>query len=81
MTTITISKARSELADLFNKVAYGGQRLLISKHGKKVALVPLDDVEAIEAIEDIIDIELAKKAAKEPGKSITLKQLKKKLGL
>lgn len=80
MTTITITKARGELAELFNKVAYGKERVLISKHGKKVALVPVEDVEAIEAIEDAIDLGLARKAMAEPGKPIPLADLLKKHG-
>ena len=81
MTTITITKARGELAELFNKVAYGKERLWISKHGKKIALVPVEDVEAIEAIENAIDLDLDRKAMSEPGRSIPLEELKRKLGL
>jgi len=81
MTHLSISQARSHLADIVNKVAYTGERICIERNGKNfVALVPVDDIELLELIEDRMDIEAAKKAMKRKD-AIPWKQLKKELGL
>ena len=81
MTTIPISKFRSDLSDTANKVAYGGERVCVERNHKPLfAVVPFDDMELLEHLEDQIDVELAKKALKS-GKFISLKTLRKKLGL
>ena len=82
MTSVSISQARHDLADIFNKVAHGGQRIVIERHGKdRVAIVPIEDMEALEALEDKVDLELALEALKEPGEPVSLDELKAELGL
>lgn len=81
MTRVSMTKARQNFTDIANRVMYGSERICIEKNNKPaVAVVPIEDLELIEAIEDKIDIEAALKALKEPG-FITLKALKKKLGI
>ncbi|MBN1393290.1 MAG: type II toxin-antitoxin system Phd/YefM family antitoxin [Sedimentisphaerales bacterium] len=81
MTRVSMTKARQDFTDIANRVMYGGQRICIEKNNKPaVAVVPIEDLELIESIEDKIDVEAALKALKEPG-FITLKALKKKLGI
>jgi prevent-host-death family protein len=64
--TIPISDARQNLAELCNRVAYGGERLLIARRGKaRVALVSVTDLELLEALEDAIDLAAARKALRE----------------
>jgi prevent-host-death family protein len=82
MTTLTISNARQELADLVNKVAYGGQRICLKRRNKPIAaLVSVEDLKLIEYLEDRMDIAAARKALAKEGKTITLKQFKKRLGI
>ncbi|MGH6898167.1 MAG: type II toxin-antitoxin system Phd/YefM family antitoxin [Geminicoccaceae bacterium] len=70
--TIPISDARQHLAELCNRVAYGGERLLIARRGKsRVALVSVEDLELLEALEDAIDLEAARKALREAEKAGT----------
>jgi prevent-host-death family protein len=64
--TIPISDARQNLAELCNRVAYGGERLLIARRGKsRVALVSAEDLELLEALEDAIDLAAARRALRE----------------
>ena len=44
-----ISEARQEFATIINKVAFGGERVRLTRHGKAVAaVVPIEDVEFLE---------------------------------
>jgi prevent-host-death family protein len=41
---IPVTEARAEFAELINRVGYGGERVIITRHGKPlVALVPADE--------------------------------------
>jgi prevent-host-death family protein len=47
---IPVTEARAEFADLINRVGYGGERVIITRHGKPlVALVPADEAGLAEA--------------------------------
>lgn len=81
MTTVTTSEVRAHLSDMLSKIARKGNRIVVTRGGKKfAALVPLDDLEFLESLEDRMDIEDAKKALKEPG-SVPWKTVKAELGL
>lgn len=84
MILVTVSKARSEMKDLVNRIAYGKERIYLTSHNKKmVAIVPIEDVETLEAMENAEDIRVAEariKKAKKEG-TYTSDELKKRLGL
>lgn len=84
MSTFSFSEARNHLAEIANEVAYAGKRAIITRKGKKlIAIVSMEDLEALEAIEDRIDLDDARKAladVKEKGTS-SWKSIKRKLGL
>ncbi|WP_338899546.1 type II toxin-antitoxin system Phd/YefM family antitoxin [Streptomyces sp. TG1A-60] len=53
---IPVTQARAELADLINRVVYGGERVVVTRHGKPlVALVSAADLEHLEALQDSAD--------------------------
>ena len=80
MTTLPISEARDQLADLGNRVALRGERILIERRGKRLcAIVPVEDLELLERLEDEIDLETIRDRRREP--TIPLGQLKEQLGL
>ncbi len=86
MTRLAVSKARSDLADMLNRVAYGHERVLIERRGKNLAaLISVEDLEILELLEDKCDLQAARKALAEVkakgGKLIPWKDIKKKLGL
>ncbi|NGO78587.1 type II toxin-antitoxin system Phd/YefM family antitoxin [Streptomyces sp. YC504] len=48
---IPVTQARAELADLINRVVYGGERVVVTRHGKPlVALVSAEDLAKLEAL-------------------------------
>ncbi|MGW7068936.1 type II toxin-antitoxin system Phd/YefM family antitoxin [Streptomyces sp. NPDC054855] len=55
---IPVTQARAELADLINRVVYGGERVVVTRHGKPlVALVSAADLERLEALPEPADEE------------------------
>ena len=80
MTTVPISDARSQLADLGNRVSLRGERIIIERKGKHLfAFVPLEDLELLERLEDKMDLETIRRRLDEPNVSVAA--LKKELGL
>ena len=82
MAKMNASAVREEFSDALNRVAYGGERIVVERHGKEVAaLIPVGDLEALRALEDRIDLEDAVEALKEPGPNVTLAELRDELGI
>ena len=53
MTRIDTSKLRQHLPDTLNKVAYKGERILLSRYGKPLAaIVSIEDLARLEELED-----------------------------
>ena len=78
---VSASKARDEFAEIINRVAYGGETVLVHRRKKPVAaIIPIDDPELLERIEEELDIRAARRARKEKG-SIPWEKIKKDLGL
>ncbi len=66
MTAYTTTDARNSFSDIINRAAYGKERVLLSRRGKKIAaVVPIEDVQLLKKIEeeeDRLDLAAAKKA-------------------
>ncbi|MFI2632455.1 type II toxin-antitoxin system Phd/YefM family antitoxin [Streptomyces collinus] len=53
---IPVTQARAELADLINRVVYGGERVVVTRHGKPlVALVSADDLRRLEETRELAE--------------------------
>ena len=77
---VASSAARTEFADIINRAAYAGERVIVHRRKKPVAaVVPLSDLELLEQLEDRIDLEDARKRLKEP--TVPWTKIKKDLGL
>lgn len=77
---VTTSTARTEFADILNRAAYAGERVILHRHKKPVAaVVPIEDLEILEQIEDRADLDEVRKRLKEP--TIPWSKIKKELGL
>ncbi|MFI0741738.1 type II toxin-antitoxin system Phd/YefM family antitoxin [Streptomyces sp. NPDC021100] len=64
---IPVTQARAELAELINRVVYGGERVVVTRHGKPlVALVSAADLERLERREAEAEAEADERAADEP---------------
>lgn len=84
MANVPFSEARTYLTDIVNEVAYGGERIIITRKGKElVAIIPLEDLRALEALENKIDLEDAKKALRDVEKhgTVSWEDTKRELGL
>ena len=78
---VSITEIRDNLADALNRVAYGGERVVLERRGKGVAaLVSMRELALLEEIENRSDIRAAKKALKEKG-AVKLSDYKKKQGI
>ncbi|MFI1411887.1 type II toxin-antitoxin system Phd/YefM family antitoxin [Streptomyces sp. NPDC020707] len=57
---IPVTQARAELADLINRVVYGAERVVVTRHGKPlVALVSAADLERLEKLDAVGDERVA----------------------
>lgn len=80
LNTVPISRAHDQLADLGNRVALRGERVMVERRGKNLfALVPVEDVELLERLEDAMDLKAIRQRLNEP--TLPLKKLKRELGL
>ena len=55
MSTITVSmtQAKNELADVVNRVAYGGERIILLSRGKpRAAIVSFEDLQLLEGLQE-----------------------------
>lgn len=64
LRSITASEARDEFAEVINRVAYGGERVVIRRREKELAaVIPMEDLRLLERLieqeEDRIDAEEA----------------------
>lgn len=80
--SISVTQARKDLGDVFGEVNYHKTRILLTNHKKRVAIVPMEDLELLEALENAEDIREAKLALKEIEEkgTISLEEMKKRLG-
>jgi len=81
---VSVSEARQNFAELVNRAAYRGERVLVARRGRPIAaIVPIEDVEFLERYEDEMDLRLAMEALADPENSVTnsLEEVEKELGL
>ena len=75
MPTISEVAARATFADLINRVAYGRERIMVTRRGREVvAVVPAEDVALLELLEDEFDLSAARAslASREDGALLEL---------
>jgi prevent-host-death family protein len=55
---MSVTDARDDLGPVTNRVAYGGETIYLTKHGRRAAaMVPVAAAELLEDLEDLIDSE------------------------
>jgi prevent-host-death family protein len=73
MATVTVANAKNHFSDLLRRAEYGGERVIVERHGKPVAvIVSTDDLKRLEALEDVSDVHDAKAALKEAAEHGTI---------
>jgi prevent-host-death family protein len=84
MSERRISEARESFSSTVNRVAYGGERVVLTRHGKRVAaVVPVEDLELLESLEDAVDVEEARRILAQGTEQVWVDwdDLKQRLGL
>jgi prevent-host-death family protein len=70
---VPVTQARAEFADLVNRVVYGGERVVVTRHGKPiVALVSAADLDRLEEADQqqpSTVVRLSRDALDRPGRS------------
>lgn len=82
--TVSVADARSDLAELLNRVAYGKERLVITRHGREIAaLVPMEDLRLAKRLRRFVARKDVARALAEldAGKASSWDQLRIELGL
>jgi prevent-host-death family protein len=55
MDSVTVGDARKNLAELLNRVAYGKERVIVTRHGKEVAaIVPMEELGVIDRLRSVL---------------------------
>lgn len=84
MSAISTADARRNLADLVNRVAYGKERVVLTRHGKQLcALVPIEDLSFLDRLRMAADSQDVATALSESagGETVPWAALKRELGL
>ncbi len=65
MVSLSISKLRTNISDIVNRVVYQNERVAIERNGKPAcAIISMADLELLEALEDKFDLAEAHEAIK-----------------
>lgn len=81
---VTTAAARKNFSDVINRVAYGKERVVLTRRNRPLAaVVPIEDIELIEEIEDREDLKAARAAMRDIRRRGTVPwtRIKKELGL
>ena len=86
MTILSAAEFRANSSELLNRVAFGGERLIVGRRGHALAaLVPLGDLKRLEETEDAQDAEDFRRAKREfeasGEKPIPLDEVARDLGV
>jgi prevent-host-death family protein len=84
MKNITTAEVRKNMADLLNRAAYGGERFVVTRHGKElVAILPLEDATLLDRLRNLLearDYEAALKEMADAG-TVPWEEVRRELGL
>ena len=84
MSEHRISEAREAFSSTINRVAFGGERVVLTRHGRRVAaVVPIEDLDLLESLEDARDLDEVRAALDDRAnrERIGWEELKTQLGL
>ena len=86
MTRLNASDARKDFADILNRVAFGGERIVLHRRGKDVAaMISVEELRLLERLleeyEDREDVKAAREALAESDERISYEEVRRELGL
>lgn len=79
MEKITTTKARDSFADIISKIAFGKERIILTRNGREIAAII--SVENLEEFEDLADLEQARNAIAETGTHVDYQNFRQKHNL
>ena len=81
---MTVAEAKNRFSDVLRRAEYGGERVVVERHGKPVAaIVSTEDLRRLEATDEAVDLRDARAAlaeAKGAG-TVPLEMVLRKYGL
>jgi prevent-host-death family protein len=81
---VSVAEARSGLADLLNRVAYGKERLVVTRHGRQLAaIVPIADLDLLDRLRGFVMRKDVVRALRDldSGRARPWQELRAELGL
>lgn len=73
MEHVSTGEARRNLAELLNRSAYGGERFVVTRHGKElVAIVPVEEASLLERVRGFLEEQDVEAALREIARSGTV---------
>lgn len=73
MEPVSTADARRNMAELVNRAAYGGERFVVTRHGKAlVAIVPVAEATLLERLRDLLEAREFEAALKEVARAGTV---------
>lgn len=55
MKQVSTAETRKHMSELLNRAAYGGERFVVTRHGKELAaIVPLDEVTLLDRLRSLL---------------------------
>jgi prevent-host-death family protein len=81
--SVSARELRAELASIVGRVAFGHERIGLTRNGKLAAVViGIDDLELLEQLEDAQDLAAYRAAqAEDTGERVSLAELRDELGM
>jgi prevent-host-death family protein len=77
MTRLTVSAVREALSDTLNRAAFGGERIVIHRHDKDVAvLIGAEDYARLRELENASYLAAAQKAMAESSGEVSWEEVK-----
>lgn len=82
MSRLSATELRKDTADILNRVAYGGDRVILHRREKDVAvIISVEDYALLRSLEDAADLAAVRKFRTSRGKRVDWENLKKECGI
>jgi len=84
MTDVSTAEARRNLAELLNRVAYGKERVVVTRHGKELAaIIPIEELSLLDRLGEAVNARDVAAALQEQdgGETTRWTALRQELGL
>jgi len=77
VVAVPITDARDDFAELINRAAYGGERIVLTRRGKALAaIISAEDLDFFQELEDLNDVRAAQAALAEDPVGIPFEEVR-----